>query len=184
MKNKLLISIGLITFLQVIPALADTLTVSAAATPDAGLYDYTYTFAIIGAGLSVDNLFLGSNDLSPLNVTLKVDGTPAANWSWLGNDTPQNYLQFFSTDGSVLTDGDNLGVTFSSAFAPSATQFAIGLDSSTNATSNQVTGVIGPSVVGIPEPRTSAIFVLGLAACGTTTLWNRRRNSRQITGVI
>jgi exopolysaccharide biosynthesis protein len=164
------------------PAIAGSLAVTAAATPDSGLYDYTYTFAITGTGLSVDNLFLGGDDLSPLHVALKVDGALASNWSWLGNDTPQNYLQFFSTDGSMLGSGDNLGVTFSSALAPASTHFALGLNSSTNATSNTVTGLLAPSAAaGVPEPGTFAIFLLGLAISAAIIL---RKKSPVFLGAV
>jgi hypothetical protein len=69
-----------------------------------------------------------------LNVDLEVNGSPTADWSWLGNDTPRNYRQFFDVAGTGLANGDVLDVTFSSAMAPAAAGFALGLDSTSGAT--------------------------------------------------
>jgi hypothetical protein len=162
MKIKLFTSIGLLALLHTLPATAATLGVSANVTPAGALYNYTYSFSVTGAGLALDNIYLGSDDLSPLNVAFTFDGAATSNWSWLGNDTPRNYLQFFSTNGSKLSAGDILGVKFASTFAPGSNQFAIGLDSSTATSSNQVTGVAGPSVV--PEPASQWMLLVGALA--------------------
>jgi len=149
--------------LSALPGISATLGVQASATPDGGLYDYSYQFSITGAGAKVDNIFLGSNDLSPLNVVQKVNGNPTADWSWLGNDTPQNYLQFFDTNGTALGPGDVLNVTFSSKLAPGNAKFAVGLASSTSDVTNTVNGVVGPSSVPTPEPGSLPLLVTGLA---------------------
>gem|GEM_PF-2415955 len=143
---------------------AATLNVTGTAAPDAGLYDYAYTFSITGSGLALDNLFLGSDDLSPLNVMLKLDGSNAVNWSWLGNNSPQNYLQFFSTNGGTISSADTFQVTFQSALAPAATHFAVGLDSATGVISNTVTGLTAPTVssAATPEPTSTALFAVGI----------------------
>src|SRR4051794_21349790 len=115
MKRILLISICLTAFLPCVPVSAATLGVTASATPNNGVFNYAYMFSVTGTG-GIDTLFLGSDDLSPLNLVLSVNGTATSNWSWLGNDVPQNYLEFFSTSGSMLMAGDSLGVRFSSSF--------------------------------------------------------------------
>jgi hypothetical protein len=163
MRIRRSIFAGVVMMLSALPGISATLTVQASVTPDAGLYDYTYRFSITGAGASVDNIFLGSNDLSPLNVVLKVDGNPAGNWSWLGNDIPQNYLQFFSTNGTGLGNGDFLGVTFSSQLAPQAAEFAVGLNGSTGDATNTATGVVGPAAIAAPEPGTLLLLLCGIA---------------------
>lgn len=160
---------AILVTLSALPGISATLAVTASATPAAGLYDYAYQFSITGTGAAVDNIFLGSNDLSPLNVVLKVDGSPTSDWSWLGNDTPQNYLQFFDTSGTSLGNGDVLDVTFVSQLAPGSTSFALGLDSSTGGSTNTVTGLLAPTSVATPEPGSllllfSAVTLFSIAA--------------------
>ncbi len=163
MRVRQSIFAGVLMMLSALPGISATLTVSATETPDAGLYDYSYRFSVTGAGASVDNIFLGSDDLSPLNVVLKVDGSATADWSWLGSDTPENYLQFFDTAATALGNGDELDVTFSSALVP-GTSFALGLESSTGDATNTVTGVTAPSsAVVTPEPGSFLLLISGLA---------------------
>src|SRR5262249_7522662 len=120
----------------------------------------------------IDNIFLGSDDISPLNVVLEVNGQAAAGWSWLGNDTPQDYLQFFGLAGTALGNGDVLDVTFSSPLVPQATHFAVGLDSATGSTTNRATALLAPSsAAGVPEPGS-----LGLLAGALAALLVRRRH--------
>jgi hypothetical protein len=162
MRTAHLMLAGILVAASAVPGLAATLAVTATATPDAGLYDYSYQFSITGAGANLDDIFLGSNDLSPLNVVLEVDGTATADWSWLGNDTPENYLQFFDFNGTALGNGDVLDVTFSSTLVPEATNFAIGLDGSTGVTTNTVTDVIAPTSSPTPEPGTWSLLLSGV----------------------
>ena len=163
MKMRQSIFASALVVLSALPCVSATLAVQATATPNGPLYNYSYQFSITGTGAFVDNIFLGSNDLSPLNVVQKVDGNPTTNWSWLGNDTPQNYLQFFDTNGTGLGNGDVLAVTFSSALAPSNSEFAVGLTASTSATTNTVTGVLAPCSVATPEPASLLLLASGLA---------------------
>ena len=164
MKTTLFTLAVLAGLLPAVPVTAATLVVASSAAQAGSLYNYTYTFSISGSGLALDNIFLGSDDLSPLNVALTFDGNPAVNWSWLGNDTPQNYLDFFNTANGTLGLGDTLRVTFTSAFAPSAGHFAEGLNSSTGDTSNIVTSVTAPTAV--PEPASVFAALLGIGAMG------------------
>jgi len=154
---------GVLVILSALPGVSATLAVTATATPSGGLYDYSYEFSISGSGAGVDNIFLGSNDLSPLDVVIQVDGAATADWSWLGNDTPENYLQFFDFNGTSLGNGDVLDVTFSSALAPAATNFALGLDSSTGDTTNTLNTVLAPTSVVSPEPGTWFLALTGAA---------------------
>jgi hypothetical protein len=164
MRKRQSLFATIVMVLGIVPGVSATLAVNATATPDGSLFDYSYQFSITGAGASVDNIFLGSNDLSPLNVVLKVNGNPTANWSWLGNDTPQNYLQFFNITGPALGNGDALDVTFSSTFAPANKGFAEGLTSSTSSVTNTVSGVLAPSAVATtPEPGSLGLFLAGIA---------------------
>ena len=140
---------------------AATLAVAVNVTPAADLFNYSYQFSITGAGASVDNIFLGSDDLSPVNVALGVNGAPTTDWSWLGNDTPVNYLQFFDTNGTALGAGDVLDVTFSSSLAPRNTQFAQGLNSVNSGTTNIVSGVVAPTAA--PEPGSLFLLLSGAA---------------------
>jgi hypothetical protein len=160
MRLKELLFAGILALLGSLPGISATLAVGVNATPVAGLYNYAYQFSVTGAGASVDNIFLGSDDLSPLDVVLEVDGAPTADWSWLGNDTPQNYLQFFDTNGTSLGDGDVLSVTFTSQLAPANASFALGLDSSTGDTTNTVDGVIAPTAA-TPEPGSLLLLFSG-----------------------
>jgi hypothetical protein len=161
MRIKQALFTAIVATLCAIPGVSATLAVDATATPDGSLEDYSYQFSITGAGADVDNIFLGSNDLSPLNVVIKENGSPTSDWSWLGNDTPQNYLQFFDIGGTALGNGDVLDVTFSSAFAPGP-EFAVGLASSSSDETNVVNGVLSPSVA-TPEPGPVPFLVSGIA---------------------
>lgn len=159
MKPKQWMFAAILAALSAFPGVSATLSVSATVTPNAGLFNYAYQFSIAGAGADVDNIFLGSDDLSPLNVVLEINGHAAPSWSWLGNDTPQNFLQFFDFGGPALGNDDILAVTFSSGLAPSATHFAVGLDSTTGNTTNTANAVLGPSAAAVPEPGT--LLLLG-----------------------
>jgi len=172
MKTKLSVLSGLMALLCAMPAWSTTLAVSASATRVGSLYDYTYTFTVSGG--SIDNIYLGSDDLSPTSLLIKLDGTTTSNWSWLGNDTPQNYLQFFSTNGSTLGSTDTLGVTFASAFGPASSHFAVGLNSGTGATTNELTGVLAPTAA--PEPASLGLLLsAGISAVTGMGIWKRRR---------
>jgi len=163
MNTKLFPSIIALALVQITAARADTLSVTASETPTAGLYNYSYQFSLTGTGPGVDTLFLGTDDLSPLSVNISLDNTPVNDWSWLGNDIPQNYLEFFSTDGSKLSSGNTLEVTFTSAFAPATTHFAVGFDSSTGAATNLVSGVLAPTPA-VPEPGVFWVLLLFISA--------------------
>ena len=157
-------------------AVCGTLGVTATAVPSGSLYDYSYTFSVTGAGGGFDNIFLGSDDISPLNVQLTLNGAPTSDWSYLGNDTPQTYLQFFSQSATMLAVGSDLGVTFASALNPVDDHFAIALNSITATVSNQVNGVLAPTAgSSIPEPA-SLTFVLlaGSLGLGAVFLTTRR----------
>jgi hypothetical protein len=158
MKLKQWIFVALLAALSALPGMSATLAVSVSVTPDAGLFDYAYHFTIAGAGASVDNIFLGSDDISPLNVVLEINGQPTGAWSWLGNDIPQNYVQFFDRSGPALGNSDILDVTFSSPLAGRATHFALGLDGATGGATNTVSALIAPSTA-VPEP--GSLLLLG-----------------------
>jgi hypothetical protein len=171
MRVRQLIFVTILSALSTLPSMSATLSVSVTATPDASLFDYTYIFSVAGAGARIDNIFLGSDDLSPVSVVLRVNGNPTVDWSWLGNDTPQNYLQFFDTSGTSLGNGDALDVTFSSHLASQTSHFAVALDSSTGQTTNMATGLAAPSAAA-PEPGSLllfgsafAILFIGAAVC-------------------
>lgn len=155
-----------------IPASAATLLVSSSATPSGAEYNYSYTVSISGTGLSLTDIFLTSDDLSPLNVAFTFDGASTTNWSWLSDNTPQDYLDFFDSTG-VLGAGDTLKISFSSFLAPVASHFAIGenLNNNPATVSNMVNDVIAPTAV--PEPASLGLLVLGLGAAG---LFARRRS--------
>ena len=139
---------------------AQTLSVTAKVSPVSGLYNYDYLFSLtgpVGAGASVSNLYLTSGDLSPLGpFTFTKDGAAAPSWTFASNDTPYSYLQFYSASDS-LANGDTMEVKFTSAFAPSATGSATGLDDSTGNFTNTVTGLAAP----VPEMSTAPLLVLG-----------------------
>lgn len=172
MRVRKTIFAGILAALSAVPGISATLSVEATATPVAGLYNYSYQFSIAGSGASVENVYLGSNDLSPVNVVIDVNGSPAGAWSWLGNDTPQNYLQFFTLSGPALGSGDILDVTFSSTLAPETGNFAVGLDSSTGGATNTVTGVLAPSAAAVPEP-SSVVLVLSGILLVTFVAWRK-----------
>jgi hypothetical protein len=182
MRARQTIFAGILAALSALPGISATLSVQATATPVAGLFNYTYQFSIGGAGASVGNIYLGSADLSPLNVVLDVNGNPAGAWSWLGNDTPQNYLQFFTLSGPALGSGDVLDVTFSSALPPGA-NFAVGLDRAAGAT-NTVTGVLAPGATAAPEPGSLVLIFSGIALifiarwCGPAFSATRKSKAR------
>jgi hypothetical protein len=173
MKLTFLTTVCLAALLQVMPAAAATLSAAASVTPDAGLYDYSYTFSVTGSG-SIDNVFLGSDDLSPLNVAIMFDGATTTDWSWLGNDTPSNYLQFFNANGGSLSAGETLGVTFTSIFAPGSHEFAIGEDSTSGTTTNELTPLLGPMAVTAPEPASFGLFLIAVSV-GTGMVLRRRK---------
>src|SRR5882724_1916731 len=168
MKTKLLALSIFVGLLPTVPMTAATLVAASGGAKVGSLYNYTYTFSISGSGLALDNIFLGSDDLSPLNLKFTFDGSPTTNWSWLGNDTPQNYLDFFNTAGGSLGSSDTLTVTFTSAFAPLASHFAVGLNSVTSTTSNTISGVTAPTAV--PEPASVLTLLLGIGSAGLIAL--------------
>jgi hypothetical protein len=88
MKN-LFRSLALLPLLGLVAA-ASTLSVVSSETKVAGLYDYSYSFSVSGAGHGFDNIFLGSNDLSPLNLVIQLNGTATVDWSYLGNSSSPN----------------------------------------------------------------------------------------------
>jgi hypothetical protein len=162
MRARQTIFAAILAATSAVSGISATLSVASTVTPVAGLYNYTYQFSITGQGASVDDIYLGSADLSPMNVVLDINGSPAAAWSWLGNDTPQDYLQFFTSSGPALGGGDVLDVTFSSVFAPGTAHFAVGLDSLTGAT-NTVTGVLAPGgAAAVPEPGSLVLLFSGV----------------------
>jgi hypothetical protein len=167
---------GFLAVLAAIPGTSATLAVDANATLSGSVYDYSYQFTITGAGADVDNIYLGSNDLSPLDVVIDVDGSPTTDWSWLGNDTPENYLQFFDIGGTSLGNGDTLDVTFTSPFAPSSTEFAVGYASSSGEATNTVMPVLGPAIAA-PEPSSVPLLV----AAGALLLVVQRRYGRRMS---
>ena len=166
MNTKFAKLLGTLAILVATSAQAVSISVSATATPNGGFFDYAYSF-LVGEGTSttaVDNVFLGSDDLSPLNVSIMKNSRAAPEWLFLGNDSPDSYLQFF-TSTDTLANGDRLAVSFASAVAPSSTQFVVGLESATGLTTNTVTGVLAPSVIpAVPEPENIVLLAIGLVA--------------------
>ena len=77
---------------------AQTLTVTDSVNLNLGIYTYTYAFRVTGDANSptpaVTDIFLGSDDLSPLNTIITRNNAPTSAWTFLGNSTPYNYLQF------------------------------------------------------------------------------------------
>lgn len=135
---------------------------SAAASGDE--YSYSYQFSA-APGTSVNSVLLGSADLGPTNVHFTLNGQPAdSDWSWFANDTPVNYLDFFASGGTVL-NGETLGVTFESIYAPAPTQFAEGYYSADGTMTNSVTDLVGPTSTATPEPIN--LGLLGLLFLGT-----------------
>jgi hypothetical protein len=177
MKKSLMLA-RLLAVMSALPGFSAVLTLQKdTVTPVGSFFNYSYQFAVSGAGAAVDNIFLGSNDLSPLNVVIMVDSAPTIAWSWLGNDTPQNYLQFFDFAGTALGNGDVLDVTFTSSFAPASTEFAEGLNSTTDAATNTVTGVLAPNAVpaSTPEPGTMMLLASGVVLVAGRRYLNRIR---------
>ncbi|MBV8898213.1 MAG: PEP-CTERM sorting domain-containing protein [Acidobacteriaceae bacterium] len=146
------------------PASAASLVVSSSAAPSGAEYNYSYTVSISGTGLSLTDIFVTSDDLSPLNVKFTFDGASTTNWSWLSGNTPRNYLDFFDSTG-VLGTGDTLKIAFSSFLAPAASQFAIGenLNNNPATASNIVSSVIAPTAA-VPEPASAGMLLFGLGA--------------------
>ncbi len=162
---------------------AQTLSLAAAPTVTLanGLNTYTYNFNVTGpAGTAVTDIFLSSDDLSPLNLTFAKNGGAASAWSLLSNDTPYNYLDFTSLDANgaaldSLRSGDRLTVSFSDSaaqFAALPLQFASAYDSTSGNYTPNVTRLVGPSAV--PEPGSLALFA-GLLITGGGLLARRRK---------
>ena len=171
MKTLITAALSLLTLASA--AGAQTFSVTAGVTPVNGLYNYDYLFSLTGlvsAGASVSNLYLTSGDLSPLGpFTFAKDGAAAPSWTFTSNDTPYNYLQFYSASDS-LTNGDTMEVKFTSAYAPSATGSATGLDDSTGNFTNTVTGLAAP----VPEMNTAPLLALGALWLGFAAYRRRR----------
>ncbi len=152
---------------------AQTLKVTASVTPSSGLYNYDYLFSLsglAGTGTSVSNLYLTSGDLSPVGQpTFAKDGAAAPTWTFASNDTPYNYLQFYSPTDSLL-NGDTMEVKFTSAFAPAPTGSATGLDDSTGNFTNSVAGLAAP----VPEMNTAPLLALGALWVGFAAYRRRR----------
>jgi hypothetical protein len=162
--KKLFSTAVLCGLLAWMPASAASLIVGSSAMPSGAEYNYSYTVSISGTGLSLTDIFLTSDDLSPLNVAFTFDGASAPNWSWLSGNTPQNYLDFFDATG-VLGAGDTLKITFSSFLAPAASHIAVGenLNNDPVTISNTVSSVIAPTAP-VPEPASAGMLLLGLSA--------------------
>ena len=167
---KLIISTSLLAMLCLVPASAATLTAGLTVMPNSGFFDYSYMFSIAGAG-GIDNIFLGSDDLSPLNLRILLNGGRTPDWSWLGNDVPVNYLQFFSISSTTLGPRDLLEVQFTSSFAPGSMQFAQGFGSTSGAVTNRVI-FVGPSAV--PEPATFWMLLAPVLIVGA--VWRIRNH--------
>lgn len=152
---------------------AQTLSVTASVTPASGFYNYDYLFSLagpVGAGTSVSNLYLTSGDLSPLGpLMFAKDGAAAPSWTFASNDTPYNYLQFYSLSDSLL-NGDTMEVKFTSAFAPAPTGSVTGLDDSTGNYTNTVAGIAAP----VPEMSTAPLLALGALWLGFVAFRRRR----------
>ena len=95
-----------------------------------------------------------------------MNGTATSDWSYLGNDTPENYLQFFSQSGTPLAVGSSLDVSFTSSFAPEPTQFSIASNSITGDASNEVLSVLAPTTAPEPASATGIVLAAGVALLG------------------
>ena len=157
---------------------AQTLNVSANVTLSSGLYNYDYLFSLTGpstAAPAVSILYLTSDDLSPLDVTFAKNGAATAAWSFVGDDSAGNNLDFFSSSDS-LTNGDTLEVKFTDSdqlFRPltSPTNSATSADSSTN-TYSTVSNIVAPAAV--PETSTAPLLILGGLGIGFAAYRRRR----------
>ena len=151
---------------------AQTLTATSTAAAAGQFYRYDYVFSITGpAGTAVDNLYLGTADLSPLGpFTYLKNGAATTDWSFASNDTPSSYLDFFSVSDS-LGSGDRLEVQLVSAYAPTLTGTASGYDTANGRyTLNTVSGL------SVPVPEAATTISLGLLlALGGAGLIARRR---------
>lgn len=156
---KTLLKIAILFTFSLASASAATLTVNSTVTANAGFWHYMYSFttSTSGGGTGIDNIYLGSRDLSPLNVEISKNGGTANAWSWLGNDIPVNYLQFF-TASDPLAAGDVLAVSFISLY-PAHPSFAMALDSS----SGESVSVDADAPGAVPEPSAMVLLASGLA---------------------
>ena len=126
------------------------------------------------------DVFLSSDDLSPLNLTISKNNAPAPAWSLLSNDTPYNYLDFNSLDANgaaldSLTAGDQLEISFSDSaanFVPLTGHFAAAYDATSGAYSPNVAGLVGPTAV--PEPGVASLLA-GILVAGSGLLLRRRK---------
>lgn len=169
---KTIIAAALATLALTAAAGAQTLTATSTVTPVGAFYNYDYVFSITGpAGTAVDNLFLSSDDLSPVGpFSYLKNGAATSDWSFASNDTPNNYLDFFSASDS-LRNGDSLDVKFTSAYAPTPTGFANGYDTLNGRyTANTVTGLAAP----VPEMSTAPLLALGGLWIGFAAYRRRR----------
>lgn len=171
-----ILPIALLAMAVLGPARAADLSVTGSANPVGGLIGYDYTFSVTGSPndpAALDALFLTSDDLSPLNLTILKNGQAAPDWSWLGGDTPTNYLEFFSAT-DALHVGDTLEVTFTddpALFAPTDGHAAAGTDSRSGLTVFAAAPVVGPAAT--PEP--GSLLVLAVGALPLAALAIRRR---------
>lgn len=165
---------------------AQTLTVTDSVSLNQGVYTYTYAFRVTGDPGSptpaVTDLFLGSDDLSPLNTVITRNNAPTSAWTFLGNSAPYNYLQFTNLGGAdSLGNGDELEVTFedaSSLFQPDTTHFVQAYDINAAAGAGgytaSVSNVFGPTANPVPEP--GALSLVGaIAMVGAGWLGRRRK---------
>lgn len=164
-------------------ARATDLTVTGTATPGTDVYNYDYVFHVDGGGTStgilgsvaIDNLYLDSDDLSPVSgITFLKNSAPTQDWLWLGNDTPTNYLQFFSFTDSLGVN-DTLEAQFSSPaslFVPTGGHFTAGFDTANNQPYVVVNTVVAPTAV--PEPGVLPLLG-GMLIAGSLLLRRRAR---------
>ena len=172
---------------------AQTLTVTDSVNLSLGIYTYTYAFRVTGDAGSptpaVTDIFLGSDDLSPLNTVITRNNAPTSAWAFLGNSAPYNYLQFTNSGGpESLGSGDELEVTFfdsSGLFLPDTTHFAQAYDPNAAAGAGgytvSVNGVFGPTTNPNPSaltPEPGALSLVGAMAMAGAGWLGRRRKLR------
>ena len=157
-------------------ARAQTLSVTTdSVSYSGGIYSYDYVFQFNnttgGAPVTVANIYLSSDDLSPADLTYKKDGVVSNDWSFA---TAGNYLVFGSATDS-LGNGDMLEVTFDDSaadYVPKVGAIAVATDVNFSAFTPRVANLISPSAV--PEPGGIAL-VSGMLVGGVGLARPRRR---------